>query len=142
MSVALFKTQLRVSADRFEVAAVPLAAMQIRRVGLAATDAWQTSITSADVGVECLLSLGFVVTVRSEFSQSCFTALAPSFSDSRWRFTAWPSPLPGLLLSVLPIALAHSKLHTTCLRAGWNHSRQWAHLRRAGLRMWPPCSQA
>jgi hypothetical protein len=77
MSVALFKTQLRVSANRFEVAAVPLAAMQIRRVGLAATDAWQTSITSADVGVECLLSLGFVVTVRSELSQSCFTALAP-----------------------------------------------------------------
>jgi hypothetical protein len=46
------------------VAAVPLAAMQIRRVGLAAADAWQIGITRADVGVECLLSLRFVVTGR------------------------------------------------------------------------------
>jgi hypothetical protein len=56
MGVALFKAQLRVSADRFEVAAVPLAAMQIW-IGLAAADAWQISITRADEGVESLLSL-------------------------------------------------------------------------------------
>ncbi len=76
MGVAFFKAQLRVGTDRFEVAAVPLAAMQIRRIGLAAADAWQISITRTDVGVECLLSLRLVVTVRPELCQSRFTALA------------------------------------------------------------------
>lgn len=64
MGVAFFKAQLRVGADRFEVTAVPLAAVQIRRVGLAAADARKTSITRTDVGVECLLSLRLVVPGR------------------------------------------------------------------------------
>ena len=65
MGIALFKAQFRVSADRFEVAAIPLAAMQIWRVGLAAADAWQISITRTDVGIECLLSLRLVVPGRT-----------------------------------------------------------------------------
>ncbi|VAG87604.1 Uncharacterised protein [Enterobacter hormaechei] len=76
MGVALFKAQFRVSTDCFEVAAVPLAAMQIGRISLTTADAWQIGIARTDEGVESLLSLGFVVTVRPEFCQSRFTALA------------------------------------------------------------------
>ncbi len=64
MGIALFKAQFRVSAYSLEVAAVPLAAMEIGWVGLAAANAWQISITRTDVGVECLLSLRLVVTGR------------------------------------------------------------------------------
>ncbi|AMX04565.1 hypothetical protein A0R60_0251 [Enterobacter asburiae] len=50
--------------------------MQIWWISLTAADAWQIGIARTDEGVESLLSLGFVVTVRSEFCQSRFTALA------------------------------------------------------------------
>lgn len=75
MGVALFKAKFRVSADRFEVAAIPLAAVEIGWVSLSAADAWQTGITRPNKGVESLLSLRLVVPGRSEFCQSCLAAL-------------------------------------------------------------------
>lgn len=82
MGVALFKAQLRVGAYRFEVSAIPLAAVQIRWIGLAATDAWQIGITRPDIGVESLLSLCLVVTGRPQLCQSFLAALAPGLSAS------------------------------------------------------------
>ena len=66
IGVTLFKAQFRETADRFEVAAVPLAAMQIGRIGFAATDAGLVMVSKADELVEGLLGLLLEVTVGLE----------------------------------------------------------------------------
>jgi hypothetical protein len=57
MGVSLFKSQFRISADRLEVAAVPLSAMQIWWIGLSTTDAWLITVAITNEVIECLLCL-------------------------------------------------------------------------------------
>lgn len=77
MGVAFFKAQFRVSTYCLEMAAIPLATMQIRRIGLAAADAWQIGVARTDKGVESFLSLSLVVSVWPELCQPLLAAFAP-----------------------------------------------------------------
>ena len=77
MGVAFFKAQFRVSTYCLEMAAIPLATMQIRRIGLATADAWQIGVARTDQGVASFLSLSLVLSGWPELCQPLLAAFAP-----------------------------------------------------------------
>lgn len=139
MGVAFFKAQFRVSTYCLEMAAIPLATMQIRRIGLAAADAWQIGVARTDKGVESFLSLSLVVSVWPELCQPLLAAFAPvlfSLFCSLMRLAAafTFSFLRSSIARIAPCSGLHHRI-----RMSWNFGTKYSphtlHLRRDGLRM-------